>query len=156
MCARAKERERVRVECSAQLICLLTWFVCMCVLSVLSVVLFFSISLNLNRSSVLNFDYYYLLWSERQGDGARLDGLLPPNRFCVDVEHTCNVSIFLLSIQFNIVASILEFHTPIWPEWARARFDSWLPNLQSWYLKPEKTRKKNKQKSQLNTIVMKI
>lgn len=40
------------------------------------------------------FDYCYLLWSERQGDGARLDDLLPPNRFCDDVEHTCNVSIF--------------------------------------------------------------
>lgn len=56
--------------------------------------------------SLLN--QYYLHWSERQGDGARLDGLLP-RRFCVDdVEHTCNVSIFLLSIQFGWLSVGIE------------------------------------------------
>lgn len=45
-------------------------------------------------------EFYYLLWSERHGDGARLDDLLLLAKDC-DGGHTCNVSMVCPYNSFN-------------------------------------------------------
>lgn len=102
---RHREQNRVKtVRSMCTIVCVFLWFVVDCAHVFF---LCYSFEFTYFRSTTSN---YYLLWSERQGDGARLDGLLPPNKFCDDVEWTCNVSIVL--VLHSIQNPCIEVFTP--------------------------------------------